>query len=1227
MFTVEVIELSTEKEIDSITDPSKFERLMNSILRRSNPEYSSIIETGTNIEGKPIKAPIDAFGPILQSKNPKYALIEHTTTKKKDLERKWLNEKVGKEGDLIKAWKYALDIRKKIPDAEFILVLTTNRRLTISGDKSESLIIQLENKAKEFGIKLDIWEQSRIVDYLDNEPYGHWFRKEYFGITAEKLSKPLLMEICKKTLEDYYSNVLFTNNDEFISRDYDDIIEKSILNTQLPINLIIGESGVGKSTITYKLLNKCLEKGTYALWIPVQIIETSTNIEDAINHFILKLHLTIFPESINQVINEISDDGKIILIVDDVNNSDKPLTIVKKLISWSKPINDKKSKFSIICPIWPHTWHSISFENKGKEWINTISVSFFNENEGQKAIQLITERAGFHISSIKSRNLAKKLGNDPFLIDSFSAIISSEEEQKLEILTNNVLDNYLQKETERISSHLNYSFLPQEYQDALDSLCSSMLYKKKFSPKFNEIKEWFISKPNTFDAIKELIQDRKLCKLDENDRFFFKHDRLLNYIQVKALIRLIFSSEEIDIILSEPYYADIIGQAILNISSKSGILSKLYDRNILSLFESIKYFETTSSQNEIINLILTWVGNKKNLESESVLNSIYLSLIETDSEIVIDITKNMPKNSLTLLARLRNGCALSGIEYCLLHEEFELSTNFPLRDLIIEQAKFSHSKKIREELISLLVSNDLNDNQKIGALILVGYFQFDSCEEEIISCWNSSENKEHVLTAALWAGMNCFKQNLEFFFEPLFSFWDAFQDSRKDKHYALIDGVASNLRLAFGYKNRLDKTIINFLISVCESKESLIRNIEHILNYIDDPDAIEFIVQRYAEHGRSDHIFTDPWNTRVFDNARKLSEESRIKLRSLWEESYNDEIRKAAFILWSTNIEQPELNLLLQIPSNSPISNYSILKRAELGDFSVIPEYVPLLDSDPYLFHEAHNVWCKETMEVARSYLNSFKDTIPSNFTGGKENFHFFLQNLLLFIPEKEAETLLNDYWEHLKYSPKFIQAALYVGTPRCLELADLAIKESPQNINLFNFVMTTFSWGFMGYKKNFTEKKINNLLPYISLFKYDELSHLVSSCEHNGQLLWARNHLYELLSDKDKKLYFPTDEDLVNELKTESKEKHGFEYIEHFWIKRFDERNDPKSNIFNLIRMLIESEPTLNSLRISASCIKAKGNRSDIEILKSYTFLYDEEEVSKIIKDTEYFICRKTLN
>jgi hypothetical protein len=166
-----------------------------------------------------------------------------------------------------------------------------------------------------------------------------------------------------------------------------------------------------------------------------------------------------------------------------------------------------------------------------------------------------------------------------------------------------------------------------------------------------------------------------------------------------------------------------------------------------------------------------------------------------------------------------------------------------------------------------------------------------------------------------------------------------------------------------------------------------------------------------------------------------------------------------------------------------------------------------------------------------------------------------------------------------------------------------------------------------MGHRTTFSEKKINNLLPYLPLFRYNEISHLAIACERNNLQFWAHNYLYELLSDKDKKFYFPTDDDLVAELKTRSKKEHILDYIEIVWIKRFEDRNDPKSRIFKIIEILLEFEPTLNNLLIAALCIKVKGNRADINLLKNYTYLGDEKKVSKVLEDAEYFLCRKTLN
>jgi hypothetical protein len=80
--------LTTAEALKSITDPGKFESLMNSILSSSNRDYASIIETGLNAKGKTVKSPLDGFCKVPYSKPPKYIQILHNTFEKKDLKKK-----------------------------------------------------------------------------------------------------------------------------------------------------------------------------------------------------------------------------------------------------------------------------------------------------------------------------------------------------------------------------------------------------------------------------------------------------------------------------------------------------------------------------------------------------------------------------------------------------------------------------------------------------------------------------------------------------------------------------------------------------------------------------------------------------------------------------------------------------------------------------------------------------------------------------------------------------------------------------------------------------------------------------------------------------------------------------------------------------------------------------------------------------------------------------------
>lgn len=184
-----------------MTDRGRFERLATSVLRKDNKDYQTIIHTGVNAQGETVTSPLDGFCLVPASSPPRFLLVEHTTTDKSRLERKWLHDTSSQgaskasesdDGDLVKAGRETRQLRIDHPDAAFTVVLTTNQR------PSTDLLKKVYKKAKELGVTCDVWDQSRLADLLDSTPEGQWLRKEHLGIEAEMLSPSLLRELCEQ---------------------------------------------------------------------------------------------------------------------------------------------------------------------------------------------------------------------------------------------------------------------------------------------------------------------------------------------------------------------------------------------------------------------------------------------------------------------------------------------------------------------------------------------------------------------------------------------------------------------------------------------------------------------------------------------------------------------------------------------------------------------------------------------------------------------------------------------------------------------------------------------------------------------------------------------------------------------------------------------------------------------------------------------------------------------
>ena len=194
--------MNTSEELEKLIDANKFEHLAASVLRKAEKDYRALIDDGNNSKGQAVKFPVDGSCQVLNSSPAHFVLFQHTIAN--DLEKKWLadhrtvkpsakgrKKKLSEsaDGDLLKAERIAQQIKADFPEAKFTVVLVTNQRLKLD------LRLKVWGKAKELGVNVDFWEQSRIADFLDTEPEGQLIRNIFFGFDIDLSSESLLRKI------------------------------------------------------------------------------------------------------------------------------------------------------------------------------------------------------------------------------------------------------------------------------------------------------------------------------------------------------------------------------------------------------------------------------------------------------------------------------------------------------------------------------------------------------------------------------------------------------------------------------------------------------------------------------------------------------------------------------------------------------------------------------------------------------------------------------------------------------------------------------------------------------------------------------------------------------------------------------------------------------------------------------------------------------------------------
>jgi hypothetical protein len=1010
------------------------------------------------------------------------------------------------------------------------------------------------------------------------------------------------------------------------------------------LTFLVAESGLGKSIACFRLLNSYINNGGYGIHLPNSMMSDDCITFDLIIEKILKSFCPTLETGSAAKIKFMKKAKPFLIVIDDINKLSDTENGLKKLLSWfctDQKSNDttqvqRFSDIHVICPVWPNNLKKID-DILSKVTVNYVYGKMYEAEEAINAIRTASQNHNQILSQLEVNNIAKSLNYDPLLIGLWS---DSLDQVSVTIInqSNQVISNYIERQIKKLTSIDTDSF-EKEFLNSLDRFGESMLNFRVLDPSWDQVSDWFKEENNTIERLRKVIQQKTILSLDEHsERIIFRHDRIRDYILAHSFFSLMRDNKLNKAILEEPYYAELIGRAFVIGDLGSHWAESIKESNPLALFYALKIIcnPSTDWQNEICSAINNWLENYSEKTClPSLLNEIEIVLSETDSLLVNKICDKLNHQSWCISeARFRNGDISAGAYYC---HRIEPTTISSRRDLLIEHVYTKYGDEVIEKLSELLKRADVAPDIKNGALNLSGYFVAPRLIPAIEQCWNTTPHNSNLLSSAIWAAAMCCHIKPENTLEPMFDYWNTLSDVKNEYHGSdVIDVAYYGLRFAFRHHPPQDK-VVSYFVEKAKS-EKLHWALSIVLEEIDNPDAIEYIVREAAAldekgYGTSIWLLTlqQNWDCKMrFDTARTLCDASKQRLIDIWtNENESKYVRKWAMKIWSASTDTEHLKILREVPDSSPLYDLALQRRMILADPNIEDEVVKKLETakDPgYWWQFCHYCWGAKLNKALDAYFRQYFDNKNKDGKGKYTSSYWAIYTLIMRIPISEAEAIIVNYWEKIQHIYGYFQAALYVGTEKCLKLVSKAVTNSSEPKILFEHIDSHFGFNTIGLRDLINQNHLEHLKPYLDFLSDMAIWDMWSWCNKHDFFEWRRKYLDKRLSVDFLKRECFTDEANYDKLDEYAKEfDKRYVYVD-WWLERFRERNDDANRPMQLLSKWLSTRKTIEAFKVAARILSIGGRRSDLSIL-DISIPGTIPEGIKLIRDsTNYQVKRRSL-
>lgn len=1212
----------TNALLEAITDEGLFERLATAVLRESDADYRLLAHTGLNAAGKTVKSPVDGIAFVPGAVPPHMIAVHHTISERGALESKWLHDpakvKTKKDkptappGDLIKAVRIFEEQKKKISGLHATLILTTNH------EPSEQLVRDVSTAANDAGIVVKIFSRSVLSHHLDTDPNGQWVRYNFLGVPQERLSSALLADLSKQSVDSHQPP------DEkalWVSRALDRSLADS---AESAISFVVGESGSGKSIACYKHLVEHIINGGFGLVIRHEVLAEAPSLNHAIEVSLRQMHPSLRSGCGTDTRALASEQTPLLIVIEDVNRSLQPALLIEKLENWN---TDKTllKKCRIVCPVWPRNLAALGDELRQRVNALAIFSTVFSRDEGIAAVQ---RRHG--VSRLEAEAISEALGRDPLLIALHPA--------SPQVQPRDVIKSFIEGSLGRLAVSDLGEFTAAEYRHALRRLATEMLQHRQLNPTMMNVSGWFGAQDVT-TMIRQVIRFGEVMRTSgaaSQEQVHFRHDRVRYYLLADATADLMRHGKLPDDILTDPFFAEVLGDALGQDDVQSNDLDKLKATNPLALFCALRTIGKLSTplHHSVLSAAENWLQAVREPEAPNpyldwealrVLSDIEASYVDSLVQ-----RFGYPHDTFGLRASFRNGGVAAGIVLCF---QCEPGVRFVGHIELIQFVQQRHPALLVAELDAVLRNATANMQDRIGALRLAGHLGDVKLGDSVLACWNADVTRDENLGDYLWATAQCCGATPKKILGPVCDAWAALSDDANQNGSSPRNSLAAhNIRWAF--REKLPESSVKYFVERGQ-KPDLKAPITYLLNVIDHPDAVEFVARELA--GIAERIegtdsispfamsAPDEWKRRQEQTGNAMSSASKQRLQQLWmTETNSKHVRKAALTLWSSSIARTDLLALRLVEAVDVLADLSLKERVRRSDNTATALLMRKLVSDK------HGYWwqfCRQTpsIELAEALDRTFvergtrKDRSWEDKQGSSTD--WITAELIMHLPQQQAEGLLLKHWHHLQYCADFVHAALFVATPSVAKAVAAAVAECPDVQSLFKHLTIHLGHKRVGHPGLSRVEQMSGIVPYLEHIGDFDILHLWEVCNDNGWLSLRRAYLDPVVDRKRARYVEPESakaelDDMVQRDQAYSADRWGEVLAKAGWTA---------DEVMTLLGDWLAQKKSLVAGEVASRAMIHSGRRTHLPVLKDHLNALGAGGV-RLAENTAFAVMRRTL-